>query len=149
MICNGEPVVLTASGASTYSWSNGLTGAIITVTPNGNTTYTAIGTDTNTGCSKTALISQIANACTGVNNLANENGNYQLYPNPNGGEFIVKTRDEIDAIITDALGQLIEQRHLSEGENKISLNQVGSGVYFVLLKKQDKHIQTIKVVKTE
>ncbi len=55
-ICNGETSVLTASGASTYSWSNSLgSGASKTVTPNATTTYTVTGT-TNEGCTGTASI---------------------------------------------------------------------------------------------
>lgn len=41
-ICSGNPVTLQAiAPATTYSWSTGATSAIITVTPNTTTTYTA------------------------------------------------------------------------------------------------------------
>ncbi|MCR4856680.1 MAG: T9SS type A sorting domain-containing protein [Bacteroidales bacterium] len=49
--CQGSSVVLTASGASSYSWSNGSSSATITVSNPG--TYTLIGTDAN-NCTKTA-----------------------------------------------------------------------------------------------
>lgn len=48
-ICVGESTTITASGASTYSWSNGETGSSITVSPTTTTTFTATGTDSN-GC---------------------------------------------------------------------------------------------------
>ena len=51
--CSGQPVVLTASGASTYTWSTGIVAATNTVSPTANTEYTVVGTDTN-GCSNTA-----------------------------------------------------------------------------------------------
>lgn len=47
--CLGQTVTLTASGASTYSWNSGPTGATIAVSPAQNTTYSVIGTSTN-GC---------------------------------------------------------------------------------------------------
>ncbi len=54
-----SPVVLTASGANTYTWSptTGLsptTGATVTANPTVNTTYTVTGTNTATGCTNTA-----------------------------------------------------------------------------------------------
>ena len=49
--CQGDNVTLTATGASTYAWSNTSTNAAITVSSAGN--YTVTGTDAN-GCSNTA-----------------------------------------------------------------------------------------------
>ena len=42
-ICSGTNVTLTATGANTYSWSNGSTANSIVVTPTANTTYTVRG----------------------------------------------------------------------------------------------------------
>lgn len=39
-VCGGTTVMLTASGGGTYSWSNGMTGASIMVSPTASTTYT-------------------------------------------------------------------------------------------------------------
>ncbi len=49
--CQGDNVTLTATGASTYAWSNTSTNAAITVSSAGN--YTVTVTDAN-GCSNTA-----------------------------------------------------------------------------------------------
>ncbi len=42
-ICSSSPVLVTASGASTYVWSNGFTNASIVVTPTITTVYTCTG----------------------------------------------------------------------------------------------------------
>ncbi len=52
-ICDGETAQLTASGAQTYVWSTGNTGATINVNPDETTVYTVEGTDEN-DCSNTA-----------------------------------------------------------------------------------------------
>jgi gliding motility-associated-like protein len=52
-ICNGQSATLTASGASSYSWSSGGTTSTETVSPTSSTTYTVTGT--TGGCSNTAL----------------------------------------------------------------------------------------------
>ena len=59
-ICIGGTSVLTASGASTYSWSTGGSTASITVTPTTTTTYTVTGSS-GVGCSGTATVSVTVN----------------------------------------------------------------------------------------
>ena len=46
-ICDGDNVVLTATGASQYVWDNGTTNASNSVNPSSTTTYTVTGTDQN------------------------------------------------------------------------------------------------------
>jgi len=53
-ICPGLPVVLTASGGSTYSWNTGQAGETITVNPVVNTTYSV--TVSNQGCTGLASV---------------------------------------------------------------------------------------------
>ena len=45
-ICEGNNSVISASGASTYSWSNSATGPSITVSPTTTTTFSVTGTNT-------------------------------------------------------------------------------------------------------
>jgi gliding motility-associated-like protein len=45
-ICDGDPVTLTASGATTYFWTPGGSGQAIVVAPSITTTYSVLGTDT-------------------------------------------------------------------------------------------------------
>ncbi len=60
-ICAGDAASLTASGGSSYSWSNGATTAAITVSPSSTTTYTVTVTDGN-GCISTASTTITVNA---------------------------------------------------------------------------------------
>ncbi|MBI3501021.1 MAG: PKD domain-containing protein [Bacteroidetes bacterium] len=53
-VCIGDAITLTASGASTYSWSGGQTTASITDVVSATTTYTVTGTSA-TGCTKTSM----------------------------------------------------------------------------------------------
>jgi hypothetical protein len=53
-VCIGSSVSQTAAGATTYSWSNGATGNLLTVSPTVATTYTVTGTDSN-GCESTSV----------------------------------------------------------------------------------------------
>jgi hypothetical protein len=55
-VCPGNNAILQVSGATTYTWSNGLHAASILVTPTANTTYTVAGTSA-AGCSNSAVTS--------------------------------------------------------------------------------------------
>lgn len=56
VVCVGGAIALTALGATTYSWSNGASGANTAVTPSGTTIYSVTGFDNN-GCSDDFTIS--------------------------------------------------------------------------------------------
>lgn len=61
-ICSGSTVNLSASGANTYNWNNGLgTGATHTPSPTSPTTYIVTGTDLN-NCVNTAQVNVSINA---------------------------------------------------------------------------------------
>ncbi len=53
IICNGETAILIADGGSTFNWSNGETGSIMSISPDVTTNYSVIVT-ANDGCSVTA-----------------------------------------------------------------------------------------------
>jgi len=59
-VCEGTPVVLTASGAQTYSWSNEVTNGLAFV-PEATANYTVEGEDDN-GCVSTTTVEVVVNA---------------------------------------------------------------------------------------
>ncbi len=61
-ICSGDPVTLTGGGATSYSWSGGVTNGV-SFNPTSSATYTVTGTDGN-GCENTANISITVSTCT-------------------------------------------------------------------------------------
>lgn len=71
VICPGILTTLTASGATTYSWSNGFTTNTISVTPSVTTTYSvvgSVGSCSNSAISTVSVISQPI-SITGNNNI--------------------------------------------------------------------------------
>ena len=72
-ISYGSSTTLTASGASSYTWSNGSTGSSITVSPTSTTTYTVTGTNSCGGtgtASVTVTVNCFAPTLT-TNNVTN------------------------------------------------------------------------------
>jgi hypothetical protein len=65
VICAGTATVLTASGASSYVWSNGSSSSTISVSPGTTTTYSCTGTNA-AGCSSTASVTVFVNPLPSV-----------------------------------------------------------------------------------
>ncbi|MBW7868419.1 MAG: gliding motility-associated C-terminal domain-containing protein [Brumimicrobium sp.] len=101
-ICTGQSVTITASGATSYTWSGGLgSNPSVTVTPASNQTYTVTGSQN--GCTNTASVNVTVNAkptvnigtkadvtCNGANNgtataTASGNGPFSYTWSPSGG----------------------------------------------------------------
>lgn len=62
-ICNGNSVSISASGAASYTWNNGLgNGGSHTVSPTTTTTYNVVGTDAN-GCQNSDSVIITVNNC--------------------------------------------------------------------------------------
>jgi hypothetical protein len=68
-ICAGQPVVLQALGADTYSWNNGGIGNVTTVTPASGTSYTVLGSNSY-GCTSFASYSVTVNTLPTVNAIS-------------------------------------------------------------------------------
>ncbi len=138
LLCEGETATLSVSGANTYSWSTGASANSITVSPTSAANYSVTGINAN-GCSKTEIVTQNVSPCTSISQLYPDsylglNSQLSIYPNPNTGEFTIETPVETEVTIVNALGQLILQKHLAEGKNKIEISQQAKGVYFVKTK---------------
>lgn len=66
-ICSGDQATIIASGANTYSWSNGLgAGSAHNVSPTSTTVYEVIGTDLN-GCENSDQITVTVNTIPAIN----------------------------------------------------------------------------------
>lgn len=65
-VCPGDPVTLTGSGATTYTWDNGVTDGVPFGAPTSTTVYTVTGTD-GSGCTNTASVTLTVVTCTTPN----------------------------------------------------------------------------------
>jgi subtilisin-like proprotein convertase family protein len=95
-VCQGQGAVLTAGGASSYSWSpstglNATTGSSVIASPSSTIQYTVTGT--TSGCSNTATTTVTINPApvVSINGLSSSypvNGNsINMAGNPSGGTF--------------------------------------------------------------
>jgi hypothetical protein len=132
LICAGQPVNLTASGASSYVWNTAATTTVISVTPSVTTSYTVTGTAPNT-CSIATVYTQSVSTCTGVDANTTFSNLISIYPNPSNGiitaEFVFNGEKEI--LITNSVGQLIKVIKTKNSSEVIDLDQYAKGIYYV------------------
>ena len=92
LVCAGDTVVLSTSGASTYTWSNNLSTSTTTVAPQQNGVYTVVGT-TSANCTVTGSVSISVNPLPAITftcippYLCQNAGGQLLTADPVGGTF--------------------------------------------------------------
>jgi hypothetical protein len=136
---------LTTQTYVSYQWLlnnaslNGDTAQAFIVPANGS--YAVLVTDAQ-GCSNTSAVLNIVGV--GINEAAGTFG-VKLFPNPNQGIFTLAFTDEVarEIEITNALGQVVVQKHAMAGRGQFDLMQHADGVYFVHIR-HEQYSSTLK-----
>jgi gliding motility-associated-like protein len=71
--CQGENISLSATGATSYIWTNGVSNGVPFVPPTGTTIYTVTGTDDN-GCTAMDSLSVLVEYCLDISGGISPNG---------------------------------------------------------------------------
>jgi len=151
-MCVGEKNILTATGASTYSWSTtDLTNTVqINPTFPSTTIYSVTGTDNN-GCSNSTTLSLRINACTGFDNqISNNDIKISLFPNPSKNLVTLTVEgisDDIQFAVYNLIGGLIKTAKLDNQQTVIDLESQAPGIYLVQIIQNGKNIKTAKIIK--
>lgn len=133
LLCAGQTATLTASGASTYTWSPVGSGNSIVVSPASTTSYTVNGTDPN-GCGNKAIFTQSVSACTGIQQLNDRTAAITIYPNPVLADVTIQTDlGFIRANIYTVVGNLVKTVNTSS----FQAAELSPGVYFLEIQTQE------------
>ena len=132
-VCKSDaPIVLTATGAVTYTWSNSLSTNSISVNPQSTTTYSVIGVDAN-GCEMIVFRQISVSSCSGIGELGSINKRLLIYPNPSSGSFNLAAESDLDLKLINELGQEVRTIKLSAQNNfTLSVSDLAAGIYFVV-----------------
>jgi hypothetical protein len=141
-ICDGDAVMLTGSGADTYTWTGGVTNGV-SFTPTVTLTYTVTGVDTN-GCADTASAEIVVNACLGLNEISS-GLLISAYPNPCRGTFTLETKDAVLITVYTIAGEEVMNAKFNGGKHTIDLSRQAQGVYFLKAVRPSGDNETIKI----
>ena len=154
LICKGSKVKLVAGPAASYSWTpstflNVTNSATVLVTPTTTATsitYTVDYTNAS-GCSNKAVTTLTISKCTSIEEVANEEFQLLIYPNPNSGNFTVESKAPVNLILVNTMGQIIRSVELNpKNNNRISLTGISEGVYYFVSRDKSQSIKQKIVV---
>lgn len=132
-ICMGDGANLTASGATTYTWSQGGNFPTTFESPTVTTTYTVTGA-TN-GCKSQAVFTETVNNCSGSVGLQPQtilNTGLVIYPNPANDYITISySGKQFDYVIYDNIGRLITYDNGVMDMTKIKVRSMAKGVYYI------------------
>lgn len=129
-ICKGLSNTLTATGASTYSWSNNATTATVVVSPSVTSIYSVTGIDAN-GCEGSQQVQITVSKCTGITEWGAES-NMLVFPNPNAGEFTIRSDKALSLKLYNVAGQDLGTFELSSANGyEVKITDLSNGLYFI------------------
>ena len=153
-VCAGKSIILSGTGALTYTWSGGnVVQEPNSFIPTYTATYTVIGTDVN-NCSNTTTQKVTVNSCFNVGIIEYlKIEELNIFPNPSNGIFDIIIRnatfDQIQISIVDLTGKEIfnikEKNYSGEYKKQINLGDISEGVYFVKIY-SDTIVKTKKLI---
>jgi hypothetical protein len=149
-VCLGQTATLTATGATSYTWSTGATGPVAIVTPSASGNYQVIGS--NGSCTDTANVFVLVSLCTGVTQSATNGNGYAVFPNPNNGNFVLmgkQTPENSSLEIYNAIGQKIYHSEIKSIHSEIDLSKEANGLYYLKVIKDGKAQFYMKVCKNQ
>jgi hypothetical protein len=150
-ICKGEPVIITGTGASTYSMTSSPSGFIfqggqVTDYPTQSTVYTITGFDVN-GCTNTAIQALPVESCVGITE-AGRLGELKVYPNPSSNKIFVEVSSgsQLNLQISDVTGRILYEGLSGDPVSEVNLENLSGGIYYLTVRSENA-AEVIKVIK--
>jgi hypothetical protein len=147
-VCPGEPVILSASGGVTYTWSPGnIASPGFTVQPYVSAVYLVTATGINL-CRGNGFVTIVVDGCTKIRQQLEENEFMSLYPVPAHNEIWLKYNYVNHRKITmvNGVGIVVKQWSSDRSMEKVDLEEFSDGLYMVVVETADL-IQILKFVK--
>lgn len=134
IVCRGNPVILSATGAQTYVWNSSLNGSTVQVNPTFNSSYTVVGTS-STGCNAQSVINITVSECVDLKE-SSAAGELRIYPNPVSDVMKIElsSLNVTELKLIDALGaEIMRQTVNGLSETSLDISHTMAGIYFLVL----------------
>jgi hypothetical protein len=150
IICAGSTATLTASGATTFTWSTTANTSSIAVTPSATASYTVNGTGAN-GCSNLTTITQSVSLCTEIaSNSLKQSFGVNIFPNPSSGIIALNfasLSENVTIELYNSIGQLIISEKTKSLTSTLNFENAANGIYTLRITEDGKNVFNSKIVK--
>jgi len=135
VVCAGETVTLTVTGANSYVWNTGNASSSILVTPNVTTVYSVVAT-TSAGCIYSVSITANVDGCNSIEKMTRfELIQPMIFPNPFTDRINItvkaKSHRHQKLKIFDMFGKIVYTTQIEREETEIDLSFLNKGVWFL------------------
>jgi hypothetical protein len=147
VVCEGQYITLTASGANYYTWSPpGSVSDTVSFIASGVSTYSCMAVGPG-NCKTTTVVSITSMDCTGIENHSSLAG-LSVSPNPASETlFFSNPSAPISSVmIRDISGRQIYQQDISSSAAQIDISSLPKGIYLVEVRSSDA-TKTVKLIK--
>jgi hypothetical protein len=131
-ICSGNVAVLAASGANSYTWSNGSSAGSVSVNPSTTSAYTVTGGFTQGNCQIAKVVTVNVLPCVNVDerHIIPE---ISFYPNPAARSIFITLDTRSELKIYNMAGELLMSRMCDAGLVQWDLGELPKGVYCIMV----------------
>ena len=148
-LCSGQTATLTASGATSYTWSPiGSISNTVIVSPSLSTNYVLIGSNDGVCFPSTNVSIWVAPCAIGIEELYNDQAN--IYPNPTTGILNIEFKAVFNYpifILSNAIGEIIIEKALNNKVSEVNIEELPCGIYFYKIANNATTIKVGKLVK--
>ncbi|HWY38750.1 MAG TPA: T9SS type A sorting domain-containing protein, partial [Bacteroidia bacterium] len=145
-VCTGDSTQLTASGATTYTWSSGATANTVYVKPIITSSYSVAGV---TGqCA--AVDSVTVNVVSCSSNITGfERDKMIIYPNPASDLVSIHSSLNTSMLVEiyNSTGEKLLSNPVKNSETRVNLNNLNAGMYFMRIIFGDGTIHQATIIK--
>lgn len=134
-ICLNETASFTATGAPSYTWSQGNNNTgVFSVVPVASSQYTVTGGN-SFGCSDVAVVVITVDECTSIENGSLNSKLVRVYPNPSSGSVNIDFgRAGVTTIqVINSLGQVLESKTSELPAEQLNFSAYAKGLYYIKL----------------
>jgi hypothetical protein len=132
IVCIGNSVLLTANGATSYTWSTQANTSSVSVSPVANTSYSVSVTNSITGCAGTAMQTVSVSTCVSLKDEVLNGKTVLVMPNPGSGTYKVSGLEKGSRLeIYNAAGALVYLAVAEADELTVDITGLSSGIYLL------------------
>jgi hypothetical protein len=147
LLCSGQSVSISVSGANSYLWNTGSTASMIVVSPSVTTTYTATGINPG-GCFSSTIATITVVICTLLESPLASEADVRIYPNPVISTlFIESTLNEARVELLDITGKVLATELISDGKMQYSMDNFPGGIYILKVTSPGYPTKNTRIVK--